>query len=89
MAFIQYVKNAEMRKRVQSMRRSRTRLSNLNQFCPKYIEGGSMAEKYYYCEKCHKTLQGDSFYTSHNLEKYPNDGKLNICKDCITMHVDN
>lgn len=29
------------------------------------------------------------FYTSHNLEKYPNDGKLKQCKKCITMHVDN
>lgn len=29
------------------------------------------------------------FYTSNNLEKYPNDGKLTICKKCITMHVDN
>ena len=29
------------------------------------------------------------FYTSHNLEKYPNGGKLKQCKKCITMHVDN
>ena len=29
------------------------------------------------------------FYTSNNLEKYPNDGKLNLCKKCITAHVDN
>lgn len=28
------------------------------------------------------------FYSSNNLEKYP-DGKLNICKECLTMHVDN
>ena len=29
------------------------------------------------------------FYTSRNLEKYPDGGKLNQCKKCITMHVDN
>ena len=45
--------------------------------------------KTYYCEKCNKTLSEDNFYTSKNLEKYPNDGKLNQCKKCITMHVDN
>lgn len=46
-------------------------------------------KKVYYCEKCNKTLDGDQFYTSNNLEKYPNDGKLPQCKKCITMHVDN
>lgn len=45
--------------------------------------------KQYYCEKCHKTMDGTQFYTSRNLEKYPNDGKLNQCKKCITMHVNN
>ena len=34
-------------------------------------------------------MGGDQFYSSNNLEKYPNDGKLNQCKKCITMHVDN
>lgn len=48
-----------------------------------------MEDKYYYCEKCHRTLKGDSFYTSNDFKKYPNDGKLNLCKDCLTMHVDN
>ena len=42
----------------------------------------------YFCDKCHKTLRADEFYGSNNLEKYPN-GKLNQCKKCITMHVDN
>ena len=42
-----------------------------------------------YCEKCNKTMRELEFYTSWNLEKYPNEGKLNMCKDCITMHVDN
>ena len=46
-------------------------------------------ENVYYCEKCNKTMGGDQFYSSNNLEKYPNEGKLNQCKKCITMHVDN
>lgn len=45
--------------------------------------------KTYYCEKCNRTMADDQFYSSNNLEKYPNDGKLNQCKKCITMHVDN
>ena len=40
-----------------------------------------------YCEKCMKILDEKLFYSSNNTEKYP-DGKLNMCKDCITMHVD-
>lgn len=43
----------------------------------------------YYCEKCSKTMGADQFYTSNNLIKYPNDGKLNLCKKCLTMHLDN
>lgn len=43
----------------------------------------------YYCEKCHRTMAADNFYTSNNLEKYPNEGKLTQCKKCITMHIDN
>ena len=43
----------------------------------------------YYCEKCNRTMSEKEFYSSNNLEKYPNDGKLPICKKCITMHVDN
>ena len=42
----------------------------------------------YYCEKCNRTMQADQFYGTNNLEKYP-DGKLRICKKCMTMHVDN
>lgn len=45
-------------------------------------------DKLYYCEKCKKTMRGDQFYSSNNTEKYP-EGKLNQCKQCITMHVDN
>ena len=33
-------------------------------------------------------MGADQFYGSNNLQKYPN-GKLDICKKCITMHVDN
>ena len=47
-----------------------------------------MAETYY-CEKCNRTMSGDQFYGSNNTDKYPNDGKFNQCKKCITMHVDN
>jgi hypothetical protein len=43
----------------------------------------------YYCEKCNRTMNAESFYTSNNLTKYPNDGKLSQCKKCLTMHVDN
>ena len=45
--------------------------------------------KLFYCEKCRKTLKSEEFYTSNNLEKFPNDGKLPLCKKCVTMHVDN
>ena len=43
----------------------------------------------YYCEKCGRTKKGVEFYSSNNLEKYPNDGKFPQCKQCMTMHVDN
>ena len=46
-----------------------------------------MAESYY-CEKCNRTMNADQFYSSNNLEKYP-ESKLKQCKKCITMHVDN
>ena len=42
----------------------------------------------YYCQKCNRTMNAENFYKSNNLEKYP-DGKFNICKKCMTMHVDN
>lgn len=47
-----------------------------------------MAETYY-CEKCNRTMNGTEFYSSNNLEKYPNGGKFPVCKKCMTMHVDN
>lgn len=47
-----------------------------------------MAQESYYCEKCNRTMAADQFYGTNNLEKYP-DGKLRICKKCMTMHVDN
>lgn len=34
-------------------------------------------------------MDDTQFYTSKNIEKYPPDGKMNICKKCLTMHVDN
>lgn len=45
--------------------------------------------KLYYCEKCGRTMGGDQFYSSYNLAKYPEDGKLHQCKKCLTMHVNN
>lgn len=45
-------------------------------------------EKLFYCEKCRKTMREDQFYSSNNLEKYP-DGKLHFCKKCVSIHVDN
>lgn len=43
----------------------------------------------HYCEKCGKMLDDKEFYSSKNIEKYPPDGKMKICKKCLTMHVDN
>lgn len=43
----------------------------------------------YFCQKCQRSYDGQYFYTSRNLEKFPNDGKLNLCKKCLTMHIDN
>ena len=43
----------------------------------------------FYCEKCNKTMNTDNFYQSNNTQKYPLGGKMNICKKCLTMHVDN
>lgn len=43
----------------------------------------------HYCKKCGKTMDDTQFYTSKNIEKYPPDGKMDICKKCLTMHVDN
>lgn len=41
-----------------------------------------------YCEKCKRTMDEKEFYGSNDLEKYP-ERKLNLCKKCLTMHVDN
>ena len=46
-------------------------------------------EKLYYCDKCHRTMSAYNFYRSNNLEKYPEDGIMNVCKNCLTMHIDN
>lgn len=42
----------------------------------------------FYCKKCYKTMNANQFYGSNNLEKYP-EGKIDMCKSCVTMHVDN
>lgn len=36
-----------------------------------------------YCQKCRKTLAADNFYT------YRDGSKCDICKSCLTMHVNN
>ena len=46
-----------------------------------------MAEQYY-CKRCNKTMRPEQFYGSNNLEKYP-EGKLDLCKQCVSAHVDN
>lgn len=43
----------------------------------------------HFCKKCGKTMDDKEFYTSRNIEKYPPDGKLDTCKKCLTMHIDN
>lgn len=43
----------------------------------------------HYCEKCNRTMDEKEFYRSNNLEKYPNNGLMNQCKKCLTMHVNN
>lgn len=43
----------------------------------------------HYCKKCGKMLDEKEFYKSKNVEKYPPDGTMDICKKCLTMHVDN
>lgn len=41
-----------------------------------------------FCSKCKRTKDEKNFYKSNNLEKFP-EGYLNLCKECLTMHVDN
>lgn len=43
----------------------------------------------HYCEKCQRSKDEKQFYISNNLTKYPDNGLLNQCKDCLTMFVDN
>lgn len=46
-----------------------------------------MADKLYTCKKCGKAMMPVNFYSHANPEK--NDGKMDICKKCITMHINN
>lgn len=41
------------------------------------------------CKKCLKAMDPVNFYVSNNTELYPPDGKMDICKKCLTMHVNN
>lgn len=51
------------------------------------VEKEDLSEQLF-CEKCKKMLRRDSFYKTRNLQKYPT-GRLNQCRKCITMHIDN
>ncbi len=42
-----------------------------------------------YCEICHRAMDAVQFYISNNVEKYPPDGRLPVCKKCMTLCVDN
>lgn len=42
----------------------------------------------YFCKTCKRTMDESNFYSSFNLEKFPS-GKLDECKKCCTMMVDN
>jgi hypothetical protein len=47
-----------------------------------------MADEKFYCKSCNGTKSEKEFYLSNNLEKYP-EGKVDLCKRCMTLHVDN
>ena len=42
-----------------------------------------ISPKICYCEKCKRTMSAGEFYSSNNLEKYPNEGKFPKCKKCM------
>lgn len=41
-----------------------------------------------FCTTCKRTMDESNFYSSYNLEKFP-DGKIDECKKCSTMMVNN
>ncbi len=41
------------------------------------------------CSKCNRTMNLDNYYISKRTDVYPPDGRLNTCKKCLTMHVNN
>lgn len=47
-----------------------------------------MADEKFYCKSCNGTKSEKEFYLSNNLDKYP-EGKVDLCKRCMTLHVDN
>lgn len=42
-----------------------------------------------YCKVCGRTMDEGQFYLSRNIEKYPPNGRMDTCKKCLTMFVDN
>lgn len=47
-----------------------------------------MADELYFCVTCKRTMDESNFYSSYDLERYPS-GKLDECKKCCTMGIDN
>ena len=45
-------------------------------------------QRQFYCKTCNKTMNEDNFYYSNDHEKYP-EGRVDQCKKCMTMMVDN
>lgn len=42
-----------------------------------------MDDNKFYCQKCGRTMDGNQFFT------YKNGEKTELCKKCLTMHIDN
>ena len=45
------------------------------------MAASSSAQEVFYCEKCKKTMVASKFYT------YRDGTKLEMCKSCLTMHL--
>lgn len=47
-----------------------------------------MPDQLIYCEKCGRAINEKEFYRSNDLKRHEN-GHINQCKKCVSMHVDN
>lgn len=43
----------------------------------------------YHCKKCDRVLDESNFYSMKDKSRRPPEGKLDTCKKCITMHIQN